>query len=52
MPWMALILIGSFVKQSFNYNFVAHDKQHLLLWVNLIGVVVGVPLAIWFVRDF
>jgi O-antigen/teichoic acid export membrane protein len=37
----------SFVKQVFNYLFVAVNKQTLLFYVNLIGIVCGIILALF-----
>jgi len=36
----------SFIKQVYNYLFVAVDKQNVLLPINLIGVGLGVLLGI------
>jgi len=52
LPWLSLILLGSFVKQTYNYNFIAHHKQHLLFWINLLGVVVGVPVGVYLVKHY
>jgi len=52
LPWLSLILLGSFVKQTFNYVFIAHRKQNLLLSINLFGVVVGVPIGLFLVKHY
>jgi len=52
LPWLSLILLGSFIKQTYNYNFIAHHKQHLLFWINLLGVVIGVPVGIFLVKHY
>lgn len=50
LPFLALILSLSFIKQIFNYVFVSTDLQNKLLNINLFGVVIwaliGVPLIL------
>ncbi len=46
LPFLGIVLVGSFIKQVYNYLFVAVDKQNVLLPINLIGVFVGIPLWI------
>lgn len=44
LPFLGIVLLRSFVKQVYNYLFVAVDKQNVLLPINLIWVLVGIPL--------
>jgi hypothetical protein len=41
---LGIVLVGSFIKQVYNYLFVAVDKQNVLLPINLVGILIGVPL--------
>jgi len=45
LPFLAIVLRLSFIKQVFNYIFVAHEHQNILLKINLIGVITW--LSIW-----
>ena len=48
LPFLAVVLTLSFIKQIFNYLFVATDQHNKLLRTNLFGVIVwlivGIPL--------
>lgn len=46
LPFLGIVLVGSFIKQVYNYLFVAVDKQNVLLPINLVGILVGIPLWI------
>ncbi|MFA7298826.1 MAG: oligosaccharide flippase family protein [Candidatus Absconditabacterales bacterium] len=46
LPFLGVVLLRSFIKQVYNYLFVAVDKQNVLLPINLIGVLVGIPLGV------
>jgi len=46
LPFLGVVLFRSFIKQIYNYLFVAVDKQNVLLPINLIWVLIGVPLWI------
>lgn len=46
LPFLWIVLFRSFIKQVYNYLFVAVEKQNVLLPINLIGVLVWVPLWI------
>ena len=46
LPWLAIILTLSFVKQIFNYLFVSTHLQNKLLQINLVGVIIGVSIGI------
>lgn len=47
LPWLALVLFGSFVKQCFNYLFLAIKKQNVLLRINGLGIAIGLPFAVY-----
>jgi O-antigen/teichoic acid export membrane protein len=51
LPWLAVVLFGSFVKQSFNYLFLAIKKQNILLSINGIGILIGLPFALFAIRE-
>ncbi|MDP2669956.1 MAG: hypothetical protein Q8O99_02990 [bacterium] len=40
LPFLAVVLTLSFIKQIFNYLFVATDQHNKLLRTNLLGVIV------------
>ena len=46
LPFLGIVLGMSFIKQVYNYLFVAVDKQNILLPINFIGVVLWVLLGI------
>ncbi len=46
LPFLWIVLLWSFIKQVYNYLFVAVDKQNVLLPINLIWVLIGIPLWI------
>jgi O-antigen/teichoic acid export membrane protein len=46
LPFLGIVLTLSFIKQVFNYLFVAVDKQNILFTINLIGVIIGVIIGI------
>ncbi len=52
LPFLAIVLFFSFIKQVFNYIFVAHDKQNKLLWINLFGVTIGLSLWLYLIPNF
>ena len=45
LPFLAVVLLLSFLKQVFNYLFVSLQKQNYLLNINLFGVVIWT--AVW-----
>lgn len=52
LPFLGLVLWMSFLKQVFNYVFVANDKQNVLLGINFVGVLIWLLVAItipWYV---
>lgn len=52
LPFLWIVLWWSFIKQVYNYLFVAVEKQNVLLPINLIWVVVGIPLGIWSIQTY
>jgi O-antigen/teichoic acid export membrane protein len=42
----------SFIKQVFNYIFVAHEKQNKLLGINAFWVIVGLSLWLYLIPNF
>ncbi|MCX6825198.1 MAG: oligosaccharide flippase family protein [candidate division SR1 bacterium] len=47
MPFLGIILLFSFVKQVYNYVFVATGKHNVLLLVNGVGVLVGIFVGLY-----
>ena len=52
LPFLAIVLFFSFIKQIFNYIFVAHDKQNKLFWINLFGVIVGLSAWLYLIPNY
>ncbi|HMS90762.1 MAG TPA: oligosaccharide flippase family protein [Candidatus Absconditabacterales bacterium] len=52
LPFLGIVLLRSFIKQGYNYLFVAVEKQNVLLPINLIGVLVGIPLGIRMIPQY
>jgi O-antigen/teichoic acid export membrane protein len=52
LPWLAVVLFGSFIKQSFNYLFLAIKKQNILLYINGFGILIGLPFALFAIREW
>lgn len=52
LPFLGIVLFGSFIKQVYNYLFVAVEKQNVLLPINLIWVLVWIPLGIRMIPRF
>lgn len=52
LPFLGIVLLRSFIKQVYNYLFVAVEKQNVLLPINLIGVLIGIPLWIWMIPKY
>lgn len=46
LPFLGIVLLLSFIKQVYNYAFVALEKQNKLFMINAIGVGVGVIVGI------
>lgn len=51
MPFLWIILACSFVKQVYNYIFVATERQNVLLLINWLGVAIGIWLGLWLIPD-
>lgn len=47
LPFLWVVLFRSFIKQVYNYLFVAVEKQNVLLPINFVGVVLGV--VVWLI---
>jgi len=52
LPFLAVVLFFSFVKQVFNYVLVSFDLQNKLFKVNLIGVIIWVLIWLWTIPKF
>lgn len=52
LPFLGVVLLRSFIKQVYNYLFVAVDKQNVLLPINLIWVLIWIPLWIWMIPKY
>ena len=52
LPFLGIVLLRSFIKQVYNYLFVAVEKQNVLLPINLVGVLIGIPLWIWMIPKY
>jgi len=52
LPFLGIVLFLSFIKQVFNYIFVAHEKQNKLLWINLFGVIVWLSAGLYLIPNF
>lgn len=52
LPFLAFVLLLSFIKQVFNYLFVAIEKNNEILWVNSIGVAIGLTVGIFIIPKY
>jgi len=52
LPFLGIVLFLSFIKQVFNYIFVAHDQQNKLLWINLFGVIIWLSTGLYLIPKF
>ncbi len=52
LPFLGIVLLRSFIKQVYNYLFVAVDQQNVLLPINLVGVCIGIPLWIRMIPQY
>jgi len=52
LPFLAIVLTLSFIKQVFNYIFVSVHRQNALLLINLIGVIVGISIGIPLIQKY
>ncbi len=49
LPFLAVVLRLSFLKQVFNYIFVATDNQNMLLWINLLWVSIWISVGVYLI---
>lgn len=52
LPFLGIVLALSFIKQIFNYIFVATDMQNKLFEINLFWVVLGVGIWLPFIMKY
>lgn len=52
LPFLGWVLFLSFIKQIFNYIFVANDQQNKLLGINLFGVIFGLSAGLYLIPKF
>ena len=52
LPFLGSVLVLSFIKQVYNYLFVALEKQNLLFEINLVGVLIGAGVGIWIIPSY
>ena len=52
LPFLGIVLFRSFIKQVYNYLFVAVEKQNVLLPINLIGIAIGIPLGLFLIPKY
>ncbi len=49
LPFLGIVLVLSFIKQVYNYLFVALEKQNILFGINLIGVLIGAGVGLFLI---
>lgn len=49
LPFLWIVLVLSFIKQVYNYLFVALEKQNILFGINLTGVLIGAWVGLFFI---
>jgi O-antigen/teichoic acid export membrane protein len=52
LPFLGIVLALSFVKQVYNYIFVANEKQNVLLFINGFWVLVWIALWLYMIPDW
>ena len=52
LPFLGIVLVLSFIKQVYNYVFVAMEQQNRLFLINLIGVVLGAVVGIYLIPSY
>jgi len=52
LPFLGIVLWRGFIKQVYNYLFVAVERQNVLLPINLFGIMLGIPLWIWAIPHY
>lgn len=52
LPFLWIVLFFSFIKQVFNYIFVANNKQNKLLKINLVWVIIWISIWIYLIPNY
>lgn len=52
LPFLGVVLFLSFVKQVYNYTFVALDQQNLLFGINAVGVLAGCVVGVYMIPRY
>lgn len=52
LPFLGIVLLLSFIKQVYNYTFVALEQQNRLFAINAIGVAIGAGIGLWLVPQY
>ncbi|MDO4714420.1 MAG: hypothetical protein Q4B28_07455 [bacterium] len=52
LPFLGIVLLLSFIKQVYNYTFVALEQQNRLFAINAIGVALGAGIGLWLVPQY
>ena len=52
LPFLGIVLVLSFIKQVYNYLFVALEKQNLLFWINLVWVVLWAIVWVFLIPKY
>lgn len=52
LPFLGIVLFLSFVKQVYNYTFVALDVQNKLFTINLVGVILGCIVGVYLIPRY
>lgn len=52
LPFLWIVLRRSFVKQIYNYLFVSVERQNVLLWINLFGVIIWVIVWLYTIPKY
>lgn len=52
LPFLGIVLFLSFVKQVYNYTFVALDQQNLLFGINAVGVLAGCVVGVYMIPRY
>ena len=52
LPFLWIVLLLSFIKQVFNYLFVAVDKQNVLFKINLTWIIIWVIVALFVIPRY
>ena len=52
LPFLGVVLLLSFIKQVYNYLFVSVDKQNVLFTINIVGVIIGLAVALYLIPRY